>query len=73
MTKKIEVCALSRGLFRTFACGSFRSWTISPLPQSVPRKNPNYLRDTAAQEGWWCVVSRAILNLSFAVCSVTDV
>ena len=43
--------ALSCGLFRTFACGSFRSWTISPLPQSVPRKNPNYLRNTAAPGG----------------------
>ena len=43
-------CALSCGLFRTFACGSFRSWTFSPLPQSVPRKNPNYLRNTSAQD-----------------------
>ena len=42
---------MSCGLFRTFACGSFRSWTFSPLPQSIPRKNPNYLRNTAAPGG----------------------
>ena len=45
------MCALSCSLFRTFACGSFRSWTISPLPQSVPRKNPNYICNTAAHGG----------------------
>ena len=40
--------ALSCRLFRTFAYGSFRSWTISPLPQSVPRKNPNYICNPSA-------------------------
>ena len=40
--------ALSRGLFRTFACGSFRSWTIQSTPSKLPHKNPNYIRDTSA-------------------------
>ena len=29
---------MSCGLFRTFVCGSFRSWTFSPLPQSFRTK-----------------------------------
>ena len=48
--------ALSCSLFRTFACGSFRSWTFSPLPQSVPRKNPNYICNTAAHGGKQTIV-----------------
>ena len=40
--------ALSRGLFRTFACGSFRSWTIQSTPSKLPHKNPNYIRDPSA-------------------------
>ena len=51
-------CALSCGLFRTFACGSFRSWTFSPLPQSVPRKNPNYICDPSARGGGEIIFGR---------------